>query len=443
MDYKLLAIGYHTDIEYLQEIIKDHFNGISIISFPVSAESIHKKKELTVSLRNACATASGAIYLRKELYEIISTDTELPIPVRYVEMDEVALQQALLRARLHSHSAIRGISVDIIPAAELRFLLQDEDIFTKNAIIWDIPFSECFSKPHKALVEKHIRNINSGADLVLTNFPDIAEELRRNNIAVYYAVPGKNNIIQEIRNLKLGIKLYETQNRLAYVYLCLRYKYTTIELIQLPVREMNELSNISNNINAFAQSIDAACFSLSRWEFVILCDENLLMQKTASLTNLPLLKKICNESIFDALMSIGIGRTAKTAYSSAMISYSSSVRIRNTNAVITYEGHEPLPPLIYKMESGKEIPVNTDDYIFSMAEKSSVSYESLHKLYIASLKKESKLFNSREIAEILGISSRSANRLLVRLLDSDCATIVNSVSLNTKGRPNRVIQIHF
>ena len=71
-----------------------------------------------------------------------------------------------------------------------------------NAItkITHIPFSECFSKPRKALVEKHIRNINSGADLVLTNFPDVAEELRRNNIAVYYAVPGKNNIIQEIRN---------------------------------------------------------------------------------------------------------------------------------------------------------------------------------------------------------------------------------------------------
>ena len=141
-------------------------------------------------------------------------------------------------------------------------------------------------------------------------------------------------------------------------------------------------------------------------------------------------------------MSIGIGKTAKSAYDGSMTSYAVSVKIRNTNAVITINNKTTLPPLVYK-EVSSSTTDNTDDTIFEIAEKCHIGYDSLHKLYLAKVEKDSSLFTSAEIADILGLSVRSANRLLQPLLDNNCATIVNSVSLNKKGRPTRVIKIHF
>lgn len=442
MEYLLLVIGYDSDISFASQSILSTFDHLNFVPLPVHKLSPGNIDLVVESLKRIKPNVSGVLYLRKELYLMLASRIEFSVPTRYVEWDDIYIQQLLLRVRLHIHSPLRGISADTFKSSDLRPLLKDADIFSPNAKIWDIPFNACFQQDSSEIAQEHYRNLQNGADIVFTCLPSVYQELKLKNAPVFLFQPSASGIVQEIRNLKLGIRLRAKQDRLAIIYLCLRYKYTTIDLIQVQMRELEELANVTKDVNLYARSIDGSAVSLSRWEFLILCDESALAQKSKNFSDISLLRKIGEGSVFDAIMSIGIGKTAKSAYDGSMTSYAVSVKIRNTNAVITIDNKTTLPPLVYK-EVSSSTTDNTDDTIFEIAEKCHIGYDSLHKLYLAKVEKDSSLFTSAEIADILGLSVRSANRLLQPLLDNNCATIVNSVSLNKKGRPTRVIKIHF
>ena len=154
------------------------------------------------------------------------------------------------------------------------------------------------------------------------------------------------------------------------------------------------------------------------------------------------MKEISENSVFEAIFSIGIGASIKQAYVSAMTSYGTGVQIRNTNAVITIENETTLDPILYK-SSNYESKNNLDDLLSDMAKQCHISYNSLQQLYLAAQRKRSNLFTSSEIAKILNCSSRSANRMLERLLDQNRATISGNALMEKQGRPSRVIRIHF
>ncbi len=446
MSYDLLLIGYKADLDQADQVLDTYFKDINATMYEIDSLSEDRAAETVDDLNQLCTGAAGILFLRKEIYLFISSHMEFNIPSRYADIDEVTLRLILLRARLGFTEMIKGLSADVFSKAQLLPLLADADIFDDKAEINTIPYFRCVHLSAEEIADYHIENLESGASLALTNFPDVYEILREKRLPVSYVDYAPHSIVQEIRNLKLGVRLHERQERIGYIYICLRYKYTTINLIQVPMRETDELTRISNYINLFARSIDAACVSLSRWEYMILCNESLLLNETNNFLEISLIKKITEESVFDMLMSIGFGKTPKEAYSNSMISYAVSVRLSTSNVVVTFDGKDPETSILYQADGDENTPKEVSieyDSVSRLAKKSGISYATLHKLYVSYLERQSPHFTSKDIAEVLEISVRSANRLLQKLLDSGSAVIVSSVSLNGSGRPNRVVKIHF
>ena len=242
--------------------------------------------------------------------------------------------------------------------------------------------------------------------------------------------------------LKLRSQLQATQNRIVMIYLCLRYKDTTISLLPVQFREMEELANVTKAVGLFSHALDGASFELSRWEYLLLFNEDIFRSATKNFSNISLMQDIAETSVFDAIFSIGIGTSIKQAYVSAMTSYGTSVQIRSTNAVITIENETTFDPILYK-GNNYESNNNLDELLSSIAKQCHISYNSIQQIYLAAQRKRSNLFTSTEIAKILNCSPRSANRLLERLLDQNCATISGHALMEKQGRPSRVIRIHF
>ncbi len=76
-----------------------------------------------------------------------------------------------------------------------------------------------------------------------------------------------------------------------------------------------------------------------------------------------------------------------------------------------------------------------------IASKAKISLNTISKIYEASLRRGSNLFTAAELSEILGVTTRSVNRIIERLCYNNYGIIAGEYIINQKGRPSRVIQI--
>lgn len=442
MSFLLLVVGYQQDFILVEQEIQENFENLELRFFPVTTLENQATENAGLQLQTVQSGVDGILYLRKEQYLAFSRYITHSAPVRYVDISIAELLQVLLRVRLKHQHRLRKISMDIFTASGMRPVLGDLDIFYPEPQIQAISSDAYFQQGICHVFAEHERNLENGADVALTNIPQIHDMLLERGYSVFLIQPNAENVIREIRSLVLRAQLQTNQNRTVLIYLCLRYKDTTIVLLQVQFRELEEIANVSKTISLFAHKLDGAAFELSRWEYLLLCNENVFRTETQNFSHISLLEDISSSSVFNAVIAIGIGSTIKRAYAGAMSSYGMSVQIRNTNAVITIENQRTLEPILCKSQN-YDIKNNLDDLLSDIAEKCHISYHSLQKLYLSAQHKRSNLFSSSEVAGILGCSARSANRLLERLLDNNRATISGYTLVGKQGRPSRMIRIHF
>ena len=442
MEFRVLFIGCQEDIDLLKKEVLPEEKHILPILYVLTEFNQENLKKITQTLASLEQEADGVIYLRKEYYTLISKGLVFTIPSRYVELEELSLRLALFRLRLNTDMPFSSVSVDYMTVSDFKALSKDHDLFQPDPKIWCMSPSYCSRRDSQQILREHYRNLENGADAVLTSLPQVYEELRTAGKKVLFVQLNPAAIHTEIRTLIAGIRLSRERDRVAVIYVHIRYKRTAVEIVQMQIRELEELASVTREVSLYAHALNGSAIPLSRWEYLILCDENSLIEETRNFTEISLFRQISTSTVFNAHLCIGIGSLAKTAYESAMVSYAVGVSIQSTNAVITEDITNTWEPILYDASSTEDVSLN-DETLFDISARSHISYESIQKLYVAAHRKDSPVFFSQDIADALNISVRSANRMITRLLDSGCASIVNTVSLNQVGRPNRVIRLHF
>lgn len=442
MSYTVLFVGFQQDLPYMEKVVAEYFDDIVPISVAVPSLFNRDIQSVAQEIQNKSSAVSGILYLRREIYLLVSKYITHPVPVRYADISEDVVRQILLRSRIHHLQPLNMISVDIFTANEMLPVLIDPDIFNINAQALTISIESCAYWDTQQIVNEHISHLDSGADIVLTNIPMVQEALLQLGRPVVHIPPNTASIIQELRSLKLRSKILLEKNRITMIYLCLHYKDTTIALNQIQFRELDELSNVTKTISLFAHTVDGAAFPISRWEYLILCDEAAFLDQTKNFSRISLMQDIAESTVFDAVLATGIGSTIKQTYQATMASYAVGVKIRNTNTVITMEDQPTLEPIVYKSDR-YESRNKQDDLLSRMAKECSIQYASVQKLYLAAKQKNSNLFHSSEIASLLNISLRTANRMLERMMDQNYASLSGYTLLSERGRPSRLIRIHF
>ena len=83
-----------------------------------------------------------------------------------------------------------------------------------------------------------------------------------------------------------------------------------------------------------------------------------------------------------------------------------------------------------------EEPIDHTAYFLRRLRISSNTYEKLKEI----LQKHNQEITSAKLAEEMGITERSANRLILRLEQENCVTTIGKIS-NGRGRPARIMKI--
>lgn len=75
--------------------------------------------------------------------------------------------------------------------------------------------------------------------------------------------------------------------------------------------------------------------------------------------------------------------------------------------------------------------------------KTNISSNTIHRLYTWVLKENIDFFTSKELADGLKMSKRSADRLIEKLLSADLAVLSTEQIKGERGRPTRIIRLNL
>ena len=142
-------------------------------------------------------------------------------------------------------------------------------------------------------------------------------------------------------------------------------------------------------------------------------------------------------------IGFGLGYSARIAEGNARIAlYHARKKAESKHSIyLVTENQEIINPLqgkdkIYSLKS-------EDDHILSIASATRMSVSTITKLVRFEALRRNTSFSTVDLEEYLGISRRSAERILKGLMDCNYAERVGEEQPHSKGRPRSVYRINF
>lgn len=441
MKFRLGVVGHRDTLEMVSDLVKEYFDEVE-----VHAEEFGNDDIITDAVRRIArlqTVCDGILYSRRDPYLLISGRLHHTVPVRYVEIDSSHLLISLLKANIHYRIEPTNISIDTFDHASTVEALRTVGIPEERLTIHMVTADSGQDGLVNATLAQHLEHYRNGALLCVTNVTDVYHSLLKLNIPATLISPTTESFIHEIRNLMLRYRLKsQDPSPLAVMHIKLQYKEKYRFYGEMPIREIDELGNAAKLMTVFAEKLDGAMFSLSRWEYLILCSRLLLQNTTNQFVEIGLMESINRDTVFDIAMGIGCGQTVKEAQSNAVLAYNRTITQRGTNTVVALSPEHLIGPISPKSEHFTE-DSTTEIRLEEIAGATGLSTSTVNRLYQATCKRNSSLFTSAELAETLEVTTRTVNRIIERLTDHRYAAIAGKNLAKPKGRPARVIRLLF
>src|SRR5690606_17375157 len=190
----------------------------------------------------------------------------------------------------------------------------------------------------------------------------------------------------------------------------------------------------------YVEELDGYLTSLGGNEYMFVTTRGTFERVSQGYKYFPLITDIEKQFKVNISVGVGFGTTANEAGLHARMAVVQSIDHGGKKCFIVKEDRsvigpiENIIPLTY--------PLNiTNKSLIKQAEKSSVSPYYLGKVISILKRKNAETFTANELASSLGITTRSANRMLVNWLDAGIVKIIGIEKLQTRGRPRQVYKL--
>lgn len=441
MQFNLGLVGHTDTIQLVTKLVKEYFDHVEVFPEEFGHDQITQDAvERVARLQTKC---HGILYSRRDPYLLISEHLQHIIPTSYVEVHGSHLLISLLEATISYGMQPTRLSVDGLNRVGVMQALQTVGLSAKQVEVFMVNTSLRQADLVNSTLAQHIKNYEAGAELCITNITDVCSSLRKKQIPAIVINPTPKSFIHEIRNLMLRHQLSnQTMNPLAVIHIRLQYKEKYRFADKIPLREVEELSNAMKLITIFSEDLDGAMYTLGRYEYLILCTGTILQNTTDQYANISLMQKINTTTVFNVTLGIGYGETVKEAERNAVIATDHTLLHRGTNTMVALGADQLIGPLRPKSEHFTEESV-LDVRLEEIAQNTGLSTNVLNQLLQITIKQNSALVTSAELAKTLDVSRRTVNRILERLLEKGYASIEGKHLAQPKGRPARVIRLIF
>ncbi|RYM02730.1 transcriptional regulator [Sporolactobacillus sp. THM7-7] len=283
--------------------------------------------------------------------------------------------------------------------------------------------------------------MNKKIDAALTCVHSVYQRLKANNIPVYQIIPTKSSIRSSLQQVALESKnLQSADTQIAIMIM---------KLENLSIANKGERSNynvqrektiLENILIDFSEEMQALFNWSGKDEIRFITTRGTIEKKTNRYRNMPILNEMITKTGIKSYLGIGFGRTANEAEIKARNALNRSRLDKRSGFVVDLDGTI--------QTIGQDIRLNysirsSDPNRIQLAKQTGLSVATINKLFSFNDGHEEKKVTAVELANGLGMTVRSARRILSALENNRLATIVGEEQPINRGRPRKIYAIHL
>ena len=281
-------------------------------------------------------------------------------------------------------------------------------------------------------------------DFCITIFYKVRDILKSRGVPVFILQPSFDDIRAGLQRLVLTNEQESSHNN----PLAVMTIKTDMETVWMPEGGSFQLSieklHISREVCQFSKLLHAACIEQPPWGYILFTTRKDMESATDNYSRLPLMRNISESTAFTISIGIGYGNGGDEAEYHSMKALQQAQAHGGSKAYLIGRNiSTPIP--MSKTADGDHLTSkgSIDTQFFYLSRKAGVSLRMIAKLYYACQSSGKRRFTSFELADMAGVTPRTMNRILNKLIDHHLAQDVGRHFTVKTGRPGRIIEILF
>lgn len=294
---------------------------------------------------------------------------------------------------------------------------------------------------YKEIAARHLNLWHEGKiDFSITRFGNIVPILRENGVPHIYLVPSEKSISQQIKQIITEIEMIQlADNQIVIGHL----SFTSPSPEDTP-QEQRELQLMLLHKSVLEFTIEAKIpLVIQKTGNGLECISSLkdLQMITDYFTNCRLMSFLEDNLPFRVNLGWGTGDTMYRARKNAMIASEQSAESLIQGTFVLQANGQVIGPL----GSGSHLSYSSElaPYIEDISRSTGISPLQLQKIWGVLAKTDTNELTSEDMAYHLGITVRSANRILSKLVEKGVASLSNKKQEKLRGRPKKIYSIHL
>lgn len=427
---KIGVIGPETTVRIIKKVAE---RDITDVRFVYSCTEFYEETGILADNLQRQRDVDALLFSGPTNYSYARRRVKPSVPWGYLPHSRTAALQAFLEAIAIYGSDLRGISVDRYDPELLRESLESAGI--KGTRIYRAPYSPEEDGYEKKLQDFHRDCYRRGkVSACFTGMEHIRDPLLAEGIPCIRTYPAEEIIREQIYHLQIqNFTARENQGKLAII--AIYYDYVFDDERDLFLREWEKMqyqNEFKEKVYGVAQQMDAAVFGGGINQFFIVTTRSMLMNVfLKNGEHWKLMQFGCRGPAYKVWMGMGVGNTMLEAKSRSQMALNHAMADQSGNSYLAEDETRVMASTSFGQPEEHSFP-----FFARQIGASTATLERLKKI----LKQEGDTTTAEELAEHLGITTRSANRIVARLEAAGCVTTVGKRSAG-KGRPARVMKI--
>lgn len=395
-------------------------------------EKVEDTLEVIADCENECDVV---LFTGCAVSEYVKDNYNIKKPYDFVSRGGTSIVKALWEIK-SDNANFDKISIDVIENEVLEDIIKEFSIEPTN--LYSKPFTKETSE--KETIHWHEELYNQGkTNVMITGFTDVYSELKKKGYPVYRLEPTIPLIKVAYKQLKSRYALNKAQySQIAVEILSFTDNKNDIEYYY---SNMMKKSDMDKYIINYVRSIQGSLFPFGRNEYIIFANKGAIYDKENYNKLLELSKDIKNTG-FSLNIGLGIGTTSYQAETNARKALMKSIDSKSSHIYMVDEDDTMIGPLGEEKELNYSLKVS-DEKLIQISEATGLSCESIVKIMALNETRKSNIYDSKELADLLDLSERSARRILQKIVSSDLGRVIAKETSNGKGRPKNLTEILF
>lgn len=413
---KIAVIGAADSVDLIIEYVKNEYE--DIIFIPIKHDEI---ETLDSSISQMPKDIDGIFATGIGVYNSL-LKYKFNFPIVYAQRAGIGLAKTFYE--MHKDGLDlkdKTISFDAIDEFYLTNIIKEFNIPIKKYFLPD-KYQEKSESFH---IENHLKLYkDEDIDYIFTSFGYIYSLFKKLNLPVRRIYPSRMDILNSLDNLIEEIKLVNLDKKTLLVY-------------RIDLKADDKLEEKRSLLVDFSKFVEGFFTENSKSSFTIITNKGVAGNGLGLnlIVNFLLAK---DPDIVDSLkIGIATGSTLAKALSYADIALEN---VSFKDNICYYDGH-----------AMRKIDKSTDNHIqFSTEEIEKISARTgirtkhIQNIFLYTMSLNRNVFTSDELADILDLTPRSANRIINALIVNSYAKEVENKSFNENiGRPKRQVEINF